>query len=317
MITEAVTLSQLRVLVAVVDEGGIGRAAHALGLAQSAVSQHLASLERNIGEPLLVRRAGPVRATPTATATMIVAHGRAILERLEVLGADVLEMRDGGARRVRLGCFMSVGARILPPLLARLAEGPEAVDVELIERDSDDDLVDQVADCTLDLAFASLPLPDGPFTAVELLADPHVLLLPADHPLAQRRRAPRLDELAELALIGFRNGLSEERRVDGILRSGGREPRVVLRTDNNLAIPELVAVGLGCAILPRLALPDSAADPRLRVIDLPAATVPPRRIGLFWHSERRLSPAAATVRDITRDVCRELSAPNAREPRRA
>jgi len=202
---------------------------------------------------------------------------------------------------------MSVGARILPRLLAQVAGADGAIGIELIERDADEGLLDDIASCALDLAFVTLPLRPGPFEAVELLRDPHVLLVPAGHPLAERRRAPSVEDLASLPLIGFRNDSSEERRLEGVLRAHNLEPRIVLRTDNNLAIPELVAIGLGVAVVPRLALPASAGNERLRVIDLAETTVPARRIGVCWHSERRLGRAAGVVRRIAQQICADLA----------
>ena len=307
MIVEAVTLTQLRVLIAVMDEGGIGRAASRLGLAQSAVSQHLATLERVLDLRLLDRRPGPVPATPTESAEIVARHARAVLERIEVLSADVAGLRAGRRQPVRLGCFMSVGARILPGILAEVSRRLERVRVVVTERDGDDELLDAVRSGELDLAFTTLPVPQGPFAWLELLRDPHVLVVRADHVLARRRRAPRLADLAELDLIGFRNDSSEEGRVEGVLRGNGHEPRIVLRTDNNLAIPELIVAGLGCAVLPRLALPSAADDPRVTVIPLPGGLVPERRIGLAWHAERNLGPGVDELRAIAVDVASHLS----------
>jgi len=125
--------------------------------------------------------------------------------------------------------------------------------------------------------------------------------------LAGRRHAPEVEDLASLPLIGFRNDPSEERRLEGVLRAHGLEPRIVLRTDNNLAIPELVAIGLGVAVVPRLALPVSLADERLCAIGLAETTVPARRIGICWHSERHLGRAARVVRQIAQKICADLS----------
>ncbi len=307
MISPTVTISQLRALVATVDEGGIGRAADRLGLAQSAVSQQLSTLERAVGMQLLDRQPGPIPAVPTPAAAILVEHARAILARIQVLGADAVRLREEHLGRVRLGCFMSVGARILPRLLAEIHSRDATVEIEVVERDVDEELVDGLAGCEVDLAFVTLPVRSGPFAWRELLTDPHVLLAPASHPLSTRTTAPSVTELAALPLIGFRNDPSEERRLEGVLRAHGLEPRVVLRTDNNLAIPELVAAGLGVAIVPRLALPELSEDRRLRAIPLAAATIPPRRIGICWHAERHLGRAAETVLQLAQEVCASLA----------
>lgn len=115
-------------------------------------------------------------------------------------------------------------------------------------------------------------------------------------------------QLAALPLIGFRNDPSEERRLEGVFHAHGLRPRVVMRTDNNLAIPELVARGLGVAVVPRLALPELDADERLTAVPLDAEAIAPRRIGLCWHADRQLGQAAATVIAIAGAVCEAVAA---------
>ncbi len=307
MISPAVTLPQLRALVATIDEGGIGRAATKLRVAPSAVSQHLSMLERAVGVALLTRSKGPVPARPTAAAEVLVTHARDILRRLDVLAADADRLRDERRAHLRLGCFMSVGARVLPRVLAEVRDRAASVVIDLVERDADDELIAGVIASHVDLAFVTLPVRAKNLAVRELLVDPHVLLVPADHALARRDRQPTVAELAALPLIGFRNDPSEERRLEGVFRSHGLRTRVVVRTDNNLAIPELVARGLGVAIVPRLALPEVDADRRLAAIGLDAGVVAPRRIGLCWHADRQLGQAAATVVAIATDVCRAVS----------
>lgn len=303
MISPAVTLLQLRALVATIDHGGIAKAAAALGVAPSAVSQHLSLLERAVGITLLERQPGPVAARPTVAAQALVGHAREVLRRLDVFGADAGRLRDEQLGHIRLGCFMSVGARILPRLLVEVRRRHHTIEIDLVERDVDEELVEGVISCELDLAFVTLPLRPGPVMSRELLVDPHVLLVPADHRLAGRPASPSVADLAALPLIGFRNDSTEERRLEGVLRSHGLTPRVVLRTDNNLAIPELVARGLGVAVVPRLTLPEQMVDDRLAVVPVPPETIPPRRIGLCWHAERHLGRAAETVIQIAQDIC--------------
>ncbi|WP_052488895.1 LysR family transcriptional regulator [Streptomyces sp. 150FB] len=110
----AVNLPQLRALVAVVDAGGFGAAAPGLGLSQSAVSHAVASLERALGAPLLVR-AAPVRTT---------ALGERVLPQARVALAATDAICDTAARHdqavggtVRLASTPTVCQGLLPALL--------------------------------------------------------------------------------------------------------------------------------------------------------------------------------------------------------
>src|SRR5436309_1762399 len=81
----------------------------------------------------------------------------------------------------------------------------------------------------LDLTFADLPLPEGPFESDEVLRDPYVLIVAADSELATRDTAPPLREVSGLPLIGWRSTGEPET----YLRGRVPELNVVFRTDDN------------------------------------------------------------------------------------
>ena len=175
-------------LEAVAREGSFGRAAASLGYTQSAISQQIQTLERLVGERLVERPGGPRAVSLTEAGTLLLRHAEAIVSRLHAAQADMAALAQGQGGRLRVGTFQSVGARVLPAVMRRFsAEWPD-VHVELTESASDEELLRLVERGELDLAFAMPPLVEGPFESKELLADPYVLLVPAEHDLAGRRR---------------------------------------------------------------------------------------------------------------------------------
>jgi DNA-binding transcriptional LysR family regulator len=148
-----------------------------------------------------------------------------------------------------------------------------------------------------------LPAGDGPFETLELMRDPYVVVLPADSPLAQRPKPPSLREVAAMPLIGNRQCRSVH-QIENRFRDAGLEPRVVFRSDDNGTIQELVAAGVGIALVPLLTV-DPAHD-GTAVIGLPA--VPPRRIGVAWHRDRYRSPAARAFVEVAREICAQVEA---------
>ena len=147
----------------------------------------------------------------------------------------------------------------------------------------------------LDLAFAELPLPDGPFEWAELLQDPYVLLVSARSELAELDAAPSLREVGKLPLLGRRSTDEPERHL------AGRVPdlNVVFRTDDNGTLQALVAEGLGVAIEPRLVV-----DQKDRAVKmLPFGTrIPPRTIVLAWHRDRYRSQAAQAFVELAQEL---------------
>ncbi len=163
------------------------------------------------------------------------------------------------------------------------------------------DLLALVADGELDITFCQEPIPDGPFEHRAVLDDPYVLLAPATSPEAERRSI-RLEELADLPLIGYRNpsciGMTLERCA-----AAGFAPRFVFHSDDNSTIQGCVGAGIGYSLGPLLTV--DLDDPTTTVVAVEPAP-PPRTIVLAWHSGRLPSATATAFVDATIDVCAEL-----------
>src|SRR5712692_8728285 len=162
-----VELRHLAALEAVARTRSFGLAARELGYTQSAVSQQIAQLERNVGQRLVDRPGGPRRVDLTDAGRLLVRHADAIVAQLDAAQADMAAFAEGAAGPLRVGIFQSVGARILPGLLRRFREEWPRVDVQVHEEADVADLLRLVERGDLDLTFAELPLPEGPFESRE------------------------------------------------------------------------------------------------------------------------------------------------------
>jgi molybdate transport repressor ModE-like protein len=292
-----VELRHLVALRAIAEEGSLAAAARRLGFSQPAVSQQLAALEKLLEARLVERRMGAREATLTEAGRIVLAHATAILARSQVADADLRRLQSGTPRTLRLGVFPSVGARVVPPVLQRLSTSWPDLDVQLVEDASDRRLLAQVESADLDLAFAMLPLPDGPFAMVELLRDPYVVLLAANSELTTRKRPVTPRELAKLPLIGFHH---VQAYPETFLRAHGIDARVLFRTDDNEILVGLVAAGLGAALVPQLTI-DPARDDVVR-LEI-AAKLPPRLIALAWHRDREQTQMTKDLVEIARTLC--------------
>ena len=297
-------LRHLIALKAIADERSFGKAAEKLGYTQSAVSQQIATLERIVGMRLIERPGGPRPISLTEAGEILLRHAEAIQARLLAAKADMGALEAGDAGRLRVGTFQSVGAKIIPRLLRRFSESRPDVEVVLRESPDESELLEMIERGELDLTFWTLPTVPGPYETIELLHDPYVLVVPADSPLAELKRAPTLKEIVLHPLIGF-NYCSAMDHVETTLASTGRAPNVVFRSDNNGTVQGLVGAGVGLALSPRLTVDED--DPSVAVIDL-HGRVPPRVIGLVWHADRHRSAAAEAFVETAVDVCRAFAA---------
>ena len=293
-------LRHLVSLQAIAQTGSFHGAADQLEYTQSAVSQHIATLEGIVGARLLERSRGRRTVSLTEAGALLVRHADAIVARLRAAQADMAAYAEGVAGVLRIGTYPSVGARILPVVVRRFAAAWPGVEIRLTESSNDEALLELVERGELDVAFAVFPLPDGPFEALELMRDPFVLAVNHSSPLASLSRLPSLQEIAGLPLIGFSQCRSTA-AADAHLQQHGLRGHFVFRSDDNRTVQGLVGAGVGSALVPRLTVDET--DPEIAVLP---TDLPPRIISLAWHRDRYRSPAARAFIDLASVVCSHI-----------
>jgi|SRR5581483_8763034 DNA-binding transcriptional LysR family regulator len=287
-------LRHLAALEAVGRTRSFGRAARELGYTQSAVSQQVAHLERIVGQRLVDRPGGPRAVSLTEAGTLLLRHADAIVAQLDAAEADMAALAEGTAGTLRVGILQSVGARILPAVLRRFNEEWPRVQVQVREEADEAELLRLVERGELDLTFAELPLPEGPFESQEVLRDPYVLLVSARSELAERDGVP-LRTLENLPLIGWRTTGEPDR----ILRGHVSDLNVVFRTDDNGTLMSLVAEGLGAAVVPYLVV--NPRNPALVALAL-GGRLAPRVLAIVWHRDRYRSAASHAFVELAREL---------------
>ena len=300
-------LRHLTALEAVARLRSFSAAARELGYTQSAISQQIAQLERVVGQRLVDRPGGPRSVDLTDAGRLLLRHADAIVAQLAAAQADLAALAAGSAGPLRVGIYQSVGARILPALLRRFREDWPLVEVDVREETDAADLLRLLERGEIDLTFADLPLPEGPFESASVLHDPYVLLVSSRSELAERETAPSLRELSGMPLIAWRHLVQPET----FLRGRVPELNIVFRTDDNGTLMGLVAEGLGAAVVPRLVV-----NPRNTALTaLPFGTrIPARDIAIVWHRDRFRSAAADAfvelAREMGEDYARRISEPS-------
>jgi DNA-binding transcriptional LysR family regulator len=112
-------LRELKGFVAVVEEGGMSAAARRLHVSQSALSQTITNLEREMGVTLLVRSSAGVR--PTAAGMTLLGEARAVLARYAQAVRTMAEYTTEGSGVIRLGIPLELPPSVLPGTLSRFA----------------------------------------------------------------------------------------------------------------------------------------------------------------------------------------------------
>ena len=277
---------------AVADYGSFRSAAAGLGYTQSAISHQVAELERALGASLFTRPGGRGAVSLTRAGEAAYRHARRTLGELHVLDASVQATVRGERTIVRVGVFQTAAAELLPAALTVLREEWPGVEVVLSETTDDPRLIEWLADGRLDLALTINQQPDDRVEVIRLYEDPWVVLTRRDSALAAAGH-PSFDLLDGEDVVAWTSRWEIQDELEAAWRRRGINPRVVYRTDDNLALQRLVAAGLGHACVGQLAA-ERAIDPSLTWLT-PPDVLTPRTVALCHPRRRDLAEAARAL----------------------
>src|SRR3954447_6479064 len=296
---------RLKVLREVATRGSFSAAAESLSFTQSAISQNVAALERETGTQLVERGPRGVRLTDAGRA--LVTHADAILARIDAAEEELAAIKGLRGGRLRLACFQSAGATLVPRAVAEFHERHPEVDLGMIEAEPDD--AREPLSCgEIDLAlvydFESLPgMLDDELELTHLIDDPYEAVVPRDHPLAERRGL-KLADFADEPWVASTSMCGCRRITERACQEAGFDPRIAFEADETMAAQSLVAAGVGVSLLPRLAL--TTVHPGVVTRTLGRAA-PTRRIWAARQKGAFRSPASEAMVQILCDVSREFA----------
>lgn len=287
-------LKALRAFVEVVKQGGFSRAAEVISATQSTVSKAVQKLEEEVGMPLL-ERVGH-RNKLTAAGEIVYRRAVSMLVEREDLVAELDDLK--GLKRGVLRMGFSVGSSILfAPIFAAFQKRHPEIDVHFAVHGSKR-LEELLLAGELDLGAMLLPLPKE-LQSQDVYAEPLVVLMPKDHPLANEKKI-KLSKLEDSSFIL----LEEDSAINEVILEACRRrnitPRIVTRSRQIDFIVELVALGLGIAFLPRMLL-ERRHHPFIRyaILDEPKTDW---HIALVWRRGGYLSDAAREWLALAREL---------------
>ena len=295
------TFRQLEAFVAVADEGTIAAAADLLGLSPSAVASSLNELERALGHQLTTRRkAHGVGITPAGQ--HVLTEARSLLGRSEDLQHSLQAEGAELSGQVRIGSYVSLAPTLLVEIMAAFHEAHPRVDLDFVAG-SQDEICAQVLQGRLDLAVTyDLALPPG-LQVTSLNAARPLLVLPADHRLADQEQV-RLAEVIEEPMIVLDISPSRENTAR-IFRDAGLQPHVAFRTSDFEVTRSLVAKGLGYAILVQRPAGDLSYGGEPLAVKSLGEDVAPLGVIMVRNPQLRPSTAATALAAVVDRVARQ------------
>jgi DNA-binding transcriptional LysR family regulator len=297
--------NRLATFLAVAREGGFSAAARSLGKTQSAVSQAVLALERDLGQALFSRRGGAVQPTQA---------GRVLLEHAERAAADLalgerrlLALREIRGGKLVIGTSDTLAYYVLPPVLASFRARHPEVELVLQTRPSPATALGLAAG-EVDVGIVALPLPEGmtyrerpielAVHAEILRPQPEVLIVPRGHRLAKRKRV-RFAELKGEPLLLLGSGSAGRDFIDRELALASVKPTIAMEMNSVELLKRMVELGFGLSIVPALAVEREVRRSAFVAVPMGAAARQ-RTIGLLLSANGPSSPAASAFAERCR-----------------
>ena len=305
-------LRELQAVLAVAELGSFRAAAAALGFTQSALSHQVSALETALGQSLFHRPGGRAAVSLTPAGEAVCRRARRALSEVEAVAADAEQAARGESVRVRVGVTQTAAAEIMPAALRAFRDDHPGVEVVLVAADEPENARDALRG-DLDLAFSYNSETDEYVEAIPVVEDSWVILTRRDSAIASLDN-PGFAALDQQDLVAWtRRWRGQAELEDGWARRG-IAPKIVYRTDDNLALQRLVAAGLGHACIGRVAA-SRAVDPVLTWLEPDEATAR-RTIAVCYPRHRPLTATARTlITAIRAQAAWALSAPTGRSGR--
>ncbi|MDH6545802.1 LysR family transcriptional regulator [Streptomyces lavendulae] len=287
-------LERLRTLDALARHGSVSGAADGLHVTTSAVSQQMAKLEREVGQPLLARNGRGVRLTDAGR--LLADHAARIISQVELAQADVEAQRGRAVGQLRIGAFPTAMRGLLTRALTVLRDDHPDLRAMVREREPEEAML-AVVRGDLDMALAidwhnkRMPVP-AELTRIHLLDDAVDIAVPQSHPLAERTKIS-LAEFADDDWISWNEGQFCHEWLVFTLRGTGVEPRIAHIAEEHHTQLAFVEAGLGVCVTPRLGR--GPVPPGVRL--LPVCDSVRRHVYAVWRADagRRPSIRAAVA----------------------
>ncbi|CAL9382500.1 HTH-type transcriptional regulator GltC [Streptomyces sp. enrichment culture] len=290
-------LERLRTLDALARHGSVSGAADGLHVTTSAVSQQMAKLEREVGQPLLAKNGRGVRLTDAGR--LLAEHAARIISQVELAQADIEARRGCAVGELRIGAFPTGMRGLLPRALTELRTRHPELRPRVREQEPAEGMA-AVVRGDLDLAMAidwpnkRMPVP-GELTREHLLDDLCDIAVPAGHPLAGRTQVS-LGEFADEEWISWKEGQFCHEWLVHTLRGIGVEPRIRHIAEEHHTQLAFVEAGLGVCVTPRLGRGPVPAGVRL----LPVGEAVRRHVYAVWRADADRRPSVRAALEALR-----------------
>jgi DNA-binding transcriptional LysR family regulator len=281
-----VHLETLRLYCDVVRLRSFSRGAAANYVSQSAASQAVQQLERELGVALIDRTRRPFAITPEGQS--FYTASREMLEAWERAKASIAAVKAQVDGTVRVAAIYSVGLHDMShPLQRFMSLYPKAhVQLECLHPHK---VVEAVLNDEADVGIMSYPPQDRALSVIPLRSEPMAFVCRPGHRLAGRRVVTP-DDLGGEPFVAFDAGLTIRKAIDRALRQRNVKLNIVMAFDNIETIKQAIMIGAGVSLLPRHTVDKEAGIRTLAAVPFALPDLV-RPVGIIHRRQKALSPA--------------------------
>jgi DNA-binding transcriptional LysR family regulator len=300
-----IKLHDLHVLMAVVQDGGMGKAARRLNTSQSAVSRSVAELEHTFGVRLLDRSRQGIE--PTHYGRTLLACGAAVFDELRQGVKSIEFLTDPTVGEVRVAGNEHIIAGLIATVFGRLRRQYPGIAIDVASVAAMSDQRRELRERKVDLVIGRIPQLGEEDIHSEILFYDHPVVVVGSQNRWSRRRKVELAELANEPWVFPQSDSPMGALVADVFRARGLgfPPRGLARGSVHL-LCALVASGSFVGIFPRSLLRFGANLPPLKIlpVELP---IPPLPVGVMTVKNRTISPVTQLFIDCAREVSQPLA----------
>jgi LysR family hydrogen peroxide-inducible transcriptional activator len=306
----AMTLTELKYIVAVARERHFGKAAEACYVSQPTLSVAVKKLEEELDVKLFERSANEV--SVTALGEDIVRQAQSVLEQAAAIKEIAKRGKDPLDGALTLGIIYTIGPYLLPDLVRQMIARTPQMPL-MLQENFTVKLLEMLRTGEIDCAILAEPFPDAGLAVAPLYDEPFMAALPFHHPLATKTQITS-DELKSenMLLLGsghcFRDHVLEVCPEFARFSSNAEGIRKSFEGSSLETIKHMVAAGMGVTLVPRLSVPKEAfsakrrrdEDPYVKylpIVDKDGGTPPTRRVVLAWRRSFTRYEAIAALRN--------------------
>ena len=242
-------LFDLQLFLNIVETGSLTRGAEYSSISLQAASERIKKLEQHYQVNLFIRHSGGVKLT--FAGQVFAEHAQAILQQGQQLSRAMAVFSEGQHSNISLWCNSSAQSEYLPLLLPNYLVNNPNIQIDLKEAESND-IIAALTNGTAKLGLISSFFATPQLQTLEFSDDPLVLICPEQHDLSSGK-ALKLGDCLNYPFVGLMQYHSLQQSIEAQARLLHCEIQYRLRLPNFSAIAQVVANGVGIAIMPQRA----------------------------------------------------------------